>query len=75
MASALVLARAAACAEPAGPAVACPLAAYDVAIAGSGKRETPAPGTTRVSVNGASAIEGHHSQDAEFRTRMHRGTN
>jgi len=36
--------------------------------------ETLAPGATRVYVNGASAIEGHHSLDAEFKTRMHGGT-
>ena len=35
------------------------------------QRETLAPGATRVYVNGASAIEGHHSLDAEFKTRMH----
>jgi adenine-specific DNA-methyltransferase len=34
-------------------------------------RETLAPGATRVYVNGASAIEGHHSLDAEFKSRMH----
>jgi adenine-specific DNA-methyltransferase len=38
------------------------------------QRETLAPGATRVYVNGASAIEGHHSLDAEFKTRMHGGT-
>lgn len=37
-------------------------------------RETLAPGASRVYVNGASAIEGHHSLDAEFKTRMHGGT-
>ena len=36
-----------------------------------GQRETLAPGATRVYVNGASAIEGHHSLDAEFKNRMH----
>jgi adenine-specific DNA-methyltransferase len=35
------------------------------------QRETLAPGVTRVYVNGASAIEGHHSLDAEFKIRMH----
>ena len=35
------------------------------------QRETLAPGATRVYVNGASAIEGHHSLDAEFKNRMH----
>ena len=38
------------------------------------QRETLAPGATRVYVNGASAIEGHHSLDAEFKTRMHGGS-
>jgi adenine-specific DNA-methyltransferase len=38
------------------------------------ERETLAPGATRVYVNGASAIDGHHSLDAEFKTRMHGGT-
>ncbi len=38
------------------------------------QRETLAPGASRVYVNGASAIEGHHSLDAEFKTRMHGGT-
>jgi adenine-specific DNA-methyltransferase len=38
------------------------------------ERETLAPGATRVYVNGASAIEGHHSLDAEFKTRMHGGS-
>jgi adenine-specific DNA-methyltransferase len=37
----------------------------------SEQRETLAPGATRIYVNGASAIEGHHSLDAEFKTRMH----
>jgi adenine-specific DNA-methyltransferase len=37
------------------------------------QRETFAPGATRVYVNGASAIEGHHSLDAEFKMRMHGG--
>lgn len=35
------------------------------------QRETLAPGGTRVYVNGASAIKGHHSLDAEFKNRMH----
>lgn len=35
------------------------------------QRETLAPGATRVYVNGASAIEGHYSLDAEFKNRMH----
>jgi adenine-specific DNA-methyltransferase len=35
------------------------------------QRETLAPGVTRVYVNGASAIEGHYSLDAEFKTLMH----
>ena len=38
------------------------------------QRETLAPGATRIYVNGASAIEGHHSLDAEFKSRMHGGT-
>jgi adenine-specific DNA-methyltransferase len=38
------------------------------------QRETLAPGATRVYVNGASAIDGHHSLDAEFKTRMHGGS-
>jgi len=38
------------------------------------QRETLAPRVTRVYVNGASAIEGHHSLDAEFKTRMHGGS-
>lgn len=38
------------------------------------QRETFAPGATRIYVNGASAIEGHHSLDAEFKTRMHGGS-
>lgn len=38
------------------------------------QRETLAPGATRVYVNGASAIEGHYSLDAEFKTRMNGGT-
>jgi adenine-specific DNA-methyltransferase len=38
------------------------------------QREMLAPGATRVYVNGASAIEGHVSLDAEFKTRMHAGT-
>ncbi len=38
------------------------------------QRETLAPGATRIYVNGASAIEGHHSLDAEFKTRMHGGS-
>lgn len=35
---------------------------------------TLAPGATRIYVNGASTIEGHHSLDAEFKTKMHGGT-
>lgn len=35
------------------------------------QREMLAPGATRVYVNGASAIAGHHSLDAEFKNRMH----
>jgi len=35
------------------------------------QRETLAPGSTRVYVNGASAIAGHYSLDAEFKNRMH----
>ena len=38
------------------------------------QRETLAPSATRVYVNGASAIEGHHSLDAEFKARMHGAT-
>ena len=35
--------------------------------------ETLAPGATRIYVNGASAIEGHHSLDAEFNPDARRG--
>lgn len=35
------------------------------------QREMLAPGATRIYVNGASAIEGHYSLDAEFKSRMH----
>lgn len=35
------------------------------------QQQTLAPRATRVYVNGASAIEGHYSLDAEFKTRMH----
>jgi adenine-specific DNA-methyltransferase len=34
------------------------------------RRETLAPGATRIYVNGASAIDGHVSLDAEFKSRM-----
>ena len=37
-------------------------------------RGTLAPNAVRVYVNAASAIEGHHSLDAEFKRRMHGGT-
>ena len=37
------------------------------------QHETLAPGATRIYVNGASAIEGHLSLDAEFKGRMHGG--
>jgi hypothetical protein len=37
------------------------------------QREMLAPSATRIYVNGASAIEGHHSLDAEFKTRMYGG--
>jgi adenine-specific DNA-methyltransferase len=37
------------------------------------ERETLAPGATRIYVNGASAIEGHRSLDAEMKSRMHGG--
>ena len=37
------------------------------------QRDTLAPGAMRIYVNGASAIEGHHSLDAEFKSRMHEG--
>jgi len=34
------------------------------------QRDTLAPGATRIYVNGASAIDGHVSLDAEFKSRM-----